>query len=106
VPPTDAPASTPIPTITLIPTEIPTAIPVAPTTAPVTSNNPTYTDVSGRKRVDPAWYPCKEGQVKANNDSGIFHIPTGRSYAFTFVNVTCFDTADAATAAGFTQAQQ
>jgi|GEM_PF-6477750 len=65
--------------------------------------SPTYSDGKGSPNavVSPAWWPCKEGQVKANNNSGIYHVPTGQFYAKTFKNVTCFDTPGAAAAAGF-----
>lgn len=110
--PTEAPATTaPEPTPEVAPTEAPaTSMPeptIEPTAQPVVSDEPTYTEVSsGRRRVDPPYWPCKEAQIKGNNKSGIFHVPTGRDYAFTFADVTCFDTADAATAAGFRQAQR
>ena len=55
--------------------------------------------------VDPAWYPCHEGQIKGNNTSKIYHVPTGRSYNKTFKDVTCFTTAAEAEAAGFRAAK-
>ena len=50
-------------------------------------------------------YPCLIGQIKGNNNSKIYHIPTGGHYAQTFRNVTCFNSEDDAKNAGFRKAQ-
>jgi outer membrane biosynthesis protein TonB len=101
--PTQTPiADTPIPTAEPDATEIPqpTAVP-APTQVPA-ETGPTFTN----DRVDPPYYPCKQGQIKGNNNSSIFHAPDQRDYSKTYKNVTCFDTEDAALAAGFRKAQR
>lgn len=56
--------------------------------------------------VSPAWWPCAQGQIKGNWDSMIFHVPGGRFYARTYEEVTCFNTADEAIAAGFRPSQR
>lgn len=45
--------------------------------------------------------PCRQGQIKANETSGIYHVPGGEFYARTTAKVRCFDTEAAAQAAGF-----
>jgi methylphosphotriester-DNA--protein-cysteine methyltransferase len=45
--------------------------------------------------------PCKAGQVKANRNTGVYHLPGMRYYAQLSDNVGCFDTAGQAEAAGF-----
>jgi hypothetical protein len=45
--------------------------------------------------------PCRDGQVRANRNSGIYHVPGGASYNQTHANVECFDTAKQAEAAGY-----
>jgi hypothetical protein len=105
--PTEAPAA---PTAAPPTAEPPTAAPAPPTEAPAppaSADNPQYTVESGsRTRVDPPYWPCKEGQIKGNNNSNIYHVPTGRDYAYTFKNVTCFDTREQAEAAGFRAAKR
>jgi hypothetical protein len=50
--------------------------------------------------------PCAVGQVKGNDTTHIFHVPGGQSYARTHANVTCFDTAAEAIAAGYRAAKK
>ena len=93
------------------PTEAPTAIPIAPppTTAPVQpqSNEPTFTIVSGnQKEVSPDYWPCQSGQIKGNNNSGIYHVPSGKYYARTYSDVTCFNTVAEAEAGSFRASKQ
>lgn len=76
----------------------PTAAP-RPTARPA---GPTFAN----GRVDPPYWPCSKGQYKGNNNSGIYHGPTQRDYSKTYENVTCFDTAAAAAAAGFRAAKR
>lgn len=85
----------------------PTSAPAQPqpTSVPVAVSGPTYRGTGSNQSVDPPWWPCKEGQVKGNQNSGIYHVPTGRSYAKTFKNVACFDTTAAAEAAGYRAAK-
>jgi|GEM_PF-3118834 len=45
--------------------------------------------------------PCYEGQIKGNNNSGIYHVPGQSYYSVTNLNVTCFNTEAEAQAAKF-----
>jgi hypothetical protein len=69
---------------------------------------PVYSDGAGgaNSRVDPPWWPCREGQIKANNNSDIYHVPGGRDYSKTWKNVTCYNTPEEAEANNFRAAQQ
>lgn len=53
-----------------------------------------------------AAYPCQPSQIKANRNSGIYHVLEGASYARTYANVACFDTEADAVAAGFRRARR
>jgi micrococcal nuclease len=46
------------------------------------------------------------GQIKANRNSMIYHVPGGDWYARTRKNVTCFDTEEQAQAAGFRKSKR
>lgn len=105
-----APSRTPVPTATPRPTRAP-----APTNTPRppgtgfrggTDANPVYFGEGRSREVDPPWWPCAENQVKGNIDSGLYHTPTGSFYAKTFEGVRCFDTAQDAADAGFTESQR
>lgn len=89
--PVSAPTTRPAPAPT------PTAAPAAAPTAPPAAAPPASTDAS---------YPCQAGQIKANRNSGIYHVPGGASYSQTRANVQCFDTEAEAQAAGFRRAQR
>lgn len=123
----EVPAATSIPVATLAVVEIepPTAIPEQPTEAPTTApvapepttvppqpppsnnNEPTFTIVSGnQKEVSPAHWPCQPEQIKGNNNSGIYHVPSGRYYARTYSDVTCFNSAAEAEANNFRASKQ
>lgn len=101
-------AATAIPTrppATFTPKPAPTIAP-APTAIPAPAA-PVFTQETGsRRRVDPAWWPCAEGQVKGNRNSGIYHAPGMRDYAYTFSNVACFKSEAEAVNAGFRRAQR
>jgi endonuclease YncB( thermonuclease family) len=56
-----------------------------------------------RQPTDASW-PCLEGQIKANRNSGIYHVPAGQSSARTRANVECFDTEEQARTGGFRRA--
>jgi hypothetical protein len=121
--PTPGPTDTPAPTNTREPTRTPrpTAVPptVRPTRMPAPTNTPRPTRAPGEgfrggsdanplffgegrgREVDPPWYPCKEGQVKGNRDSRLYHVPSGSFYNNTYEGVDCFDTAADAAAAGY-----
>jgi hypothetical protein len=100
---------------------VPTTTARATTTvAPTTTNAPTTTTVRAPTTIAPATTaapaapratavdvgaaPCATGQMKGNNNSGIFHAPGQRDYGKTTANVTCFDTEADAIAAGFRKA--
>lgn len=74
---------------------VPVPSPAPPVAAPAPSSTPA---ASGDAN---AAAPCQPGQVKANRNSGIYHVPTGAHYAVTTANVECFDTEAAASAAGY-----
>lgn len=101
-------AATALPTrppATFTPKPAPTAAPL-PTAVP-TPSGPVYTQEGpSRRRVDPAWWPCSQGQIKGNNNSRIYHAPGMRDYAYTFSNVTCFRSEADAVNAGFRRAQR
>ena len=44
------------------------------TTAPV-SGQPSFSGSGRNTVVDPSWYPCQQGQIKGNLNSGIYHVP-------------------------------
>ncbi len=76
----------------------PTAAPTTAATAPPASPPPPPQDLGAA--------PCEPGQIKGNNNSGIYHAPGQRDYAKTYANVTCYDTEAEAVAAGFRRAQR
>lgn len=118
--PTEAPtimptvAPTVAPAATIASTEAPAAPTVAPTAEPPppptavpappsggTDANPVFSGEGRQRAVDPPWWPCRQGQIKGNRNSMIYHPPTGRFYDNTFENVECFNTAGEAEAAGY-----
>jgi hypothetical protein len=56
--------------------------------------------------VDPPWWPGQEGQIKANRNSGKYHVPGSQFYAKTYDNVVCFDTEAEAEAAGYVRSNR
>lgn len=72
---------------------------------PPTPPPPLLTPTVVGDRVTPAWWPCEEGQIKGSQ-TNIYHRPDQRDYDRTYVDVTCFDTAEEAETAGFRAAQQ
>jgi hypothetical protein len=68
--------------------------------APATDTAP----LGSAREQSEASAPCLAGQIKANRNSGIYHVPGGASYAVTKVNVVCYDVEDGAQAAGFRRA--
>ena len=75
--------------------------PVATTTA----DKPAQPDTSAALWVAPVDGACPEGYpVKANNNSGIFHVPGGRFYDRT-VAERCYANADDAVADGYRPAK-
>lgn len=94
-------ASNPLPTASLppgfvAPTPVPTAAPVPTRAAPVQSSTG---PVAGSGLTCPAGYP-----VKANTNSGIFHVPGQRFYDATNAR-NCYATEAAAQTAGFRKSQ-
>jgi hypothetical protein len=59
-----------------------------------------------KNEVEPAWWPCREGQIKGNRDSMKYHVPGGRFYTKTYEGIDCFDTEEEARAAGFTRSKR
>lgn len=91
---TSLPTLTPIPTLTPFPSfEVPTPRP---------PGNPVFTG----ETVDPPWWPCIERQIKGNRNSKIYHAPTGRFYDRTYDDVECFNTEEAAEAAGYRRSER
>jgi len=115
VSPTDTPlpTSTPEPsTATPEPITKPTAVPTEkpqPTAEPAPPQAIVATDPNAHtfngKTVDPPWWPCTKGQIKGSQ-TGKYHVPGGQFYARTYDNVTCFNTAAEAEAAGFVASQR
>jgi hypothetical protein len=93
----------PAPEVVVQPTVV--VVPTEPPPAPTTSTGGGGHGIFGGK-VDPAWWPCLQGQIKGNQNSKIYHWPTARDYARTYENVACFNTTDEAAAAGFRPAKR
>jgi len=105
--PTEAPkvanTPTPLPKVASVAIAPNVTATIPPTKA---SSGPVFTQVnSNRTRVDPEYYPCQSGQIKGSQ-TGKYHAPGMQAYAFTFVDVRCFNTAAEAEAAKFVRAQQ
>jgi hypothetical protein len=56
--------------------------------------------------IDPPWWPCSSGQVKVSRKLGIYHTPEQPGYRRAFVSIDCFDSEQAAIAAGYRRAQE
>ncbi len=84
----------------------PTRVRAMVTPAVVKTSNPVTTTNSNGSATDTDWYPCAEGQIKANRNSSIYHVPSGQSYAKTRLNVQCFGTEAQAQEAGFRRAKR
>lgn len=84
------------------PADSPTVAPPQPTTVPVAPAEPAFTG----KTVDPPWWPCAEGQIKGNRDSGKYHVPGGQFYDKTYEGVECFNTEAEAEAAGYVRSKR
>ncbi len=81
----------------------PPAAPPPPPPAPSPSAAPT---TAPQRPVTADSAPCREGQIKGNRNSMIYHAPGQRDYARTTANVVCFDTEAQAQAAGYRRAQR
>jgi len=108
--PTSTPAPTATPEPTAPPTEVSTATPKPePTAEPAPPQAIVAADPSAHtiteNKVDPPWWPCAKGQIKGSQNRK-YHLPTGQFYARTYENVTCFNTAAEAEAAGFQPSQR
>jgi hypothetical protein len=68
---------------------------------PVLDFQPAPPPAADNRPVTTASAPCRQGQIKANETSGIYHVPGGALYARTTSKVRCFDTEAEAQAAGF-----
>jgi len=69
---------------------------------PEPNHNPTFHNDGQLNRVSPAFWPCKSGQIKADNATQIYYAPQHQLYDATFNNVTCYETAEEAQRGGFT----
>jgi hypothetical protein len=117
--PTRPPTATPVPTLTPTPVVTPTVVPVV--TPIITPTTTTIISVTAPPVVTPtivvttapattrapeaastgASAPCRDGQIKGNLNSMIYHVPGQRYYAQTKNNVQCFDREADAVTAGF-----
>ncbi|GEM_PF-3207407 len=105
---------TPIPPTAVPPTVAPPTVPPPTATAPPPTPTPTLTltpTPSVRPRlinneIDPPWWPCSSGQVKVTRKLGIYHMPEQSGYRRAFVSIDCFDSEQAAIAAGYRRAQE
>ncbi len=102
--PTDLPA----PTMPATPTHTATVPALPPTTTSIPTGTPRPTwDVPPRlirNEIDPPWWPCLAGQIKALPKLRHYYPPDHVRYARTFVDVICFDTEQAAEADGYSRA--
>lgn len=109
--PTDTPSLSPTPKATIppdptnVPTPQPTTMPVPTLTSPAVPPTPVQPAFSG-DIVDPAWWPCQQGQIKGNIDSMIYHVPGGLYYAKTYEGVECFDTTTEAENKGYRRSKR
>jgi len=79
---------------------------VTATVHPIKANDEQMVTPSVLPSSDAA-FPCASGQIKGNPNTMIYHQPTGTYYAATRNrDVVCFDTADAAEAAGYRAAKR
>ncbi len=95
----------PDPTVAIQPTPRPPASPTVATQP--TSPPPTATEEEEeepREQTDEST-PCLEGQVKANNDEGVYYRPGQDGYEDLQAQVTCFDDEDDAREAGYVRAR-
>jgi hypothetical protein len=56
--------------------------------------------------IDPPWWPCSPGEIKVTRKLGIYHTPDQPGYTRVFVSIDCFDSEQAAIAAGYRRAQE
>ncbi|KAB8141637.1 hypothetical protein F8S13_18000 [Chloroflexia bacterium SDU3-3] len=117
---TAAPPSSTASAVPPTPTALPTAPSTLPTVAPAATGeaappaitivagppaanyNPTFRNDGQLNRVSPAFWPCKSGQIKADNAALRYFTPQHPLYDATFNNVTCYETAEEAQKGGFT----
>lgn len=109
--PTRPPTATPAPTLTPTPVVTPTVVPVvtpiiSATTAPVVTPTKAVTTAAATTKAPEAAStgasaPCRDGQIKGNLNSMIYHVPGQRYYAQTKNNVQCFDREADAVNSGF-----
>lgn len=67
---------------------------------------PAQRPTQGMRGVPGSSSPCQPGQIKANLNSNIYHVPGQRDYTNTYANVVCYDTEEQAQAAGFRRAER
>ena len=90
--------------------EAPTAAPeppaAPPTEAPPPPPSGPVPDLADIPPDGEPWHPCARGQIKANANSGIYHVPGGASYRRTYRNVWCFNSTAEAEAAEYRRAER
>lgn len=102
-PPTAPPAAVDTPALTAV---LPSPT-LRPTVDPAISQATSAARAAAAATVEAeAALPCLPKQMKGNRESKIFHAPDQRDYARTRENVECFDTEEAARAAGYRKAQR
>lgn len=94
--------------VTLPPTDapMPTAVPAALATQTIVAKSTLGTSLTATV-VESAAFPCRDGQIKGNANTMIYHVPDGAYYATTRnTAVVCFDTITAAEQAGYRAAKR
>lgn len=80
--------------------------PLVEPAAPPEPTPPATPPFNDKGEVEPACWPCQEGQIKGNRDSKKYHVPGGRFYAKTYEGIDCFDTEEEAQQAGYTKSKR
>lgn len=72
---------------------------------PAPDYRPTFRNDGQVNRVSPAFWPCKSGQIKADNAASLYYTPQSALYDAVFNNVTCYETSAEAEQGGFKPAK-
>ncbi len=107
MPAPSATAAPPTATHTPQPTAAPQVAPTATSAeASVGAASASASHTFNGQVVDPPWWPCAQGQIKANRNSRIYHAPGGAFYAKTYADVWCVDSEAQAIAGGFRKSKR
>ncbi len=87
------PSATPFPTLT--------ARPAGTGFRGGTDANPVFFGEGPGQEVDPPWFPCSEGQVKGDRDTGFYYVQTAAFYNRIILSADCFDSVEAARLVGY-----